>query len=691
LGKDYLLMDHIVIEEGLSRLFSADVKVIRKEDSENLTPTAVPPDQILGQSVSISINQTDGTSRVFNGIVTQFRQGNRDAQYSFYEMKISPAVWVLTQNVQSRIFQQKSVPEILKKVFEKFEVNVQPEGDYEPRNYCVQYKESDFDFASRLMEEEGLYYYFQHEGGSHKMIISDASSKHIDCPVKNKVPFALKPVGTGFISKVIKWHKGYNLRSGKVTMWDHNFQLPGKKLQETLTSRFDVGQNQKLEVYDYPGGYARKYDGVEPDGGDSSGDLDKIFSDNKRTTKNALQALDAGYERAVGDSDCCSLTAGHRFELTDHPGANANGQYVLTSVRHRAVQSPTYSTGEPVEEAYINSFECLAFATPFRPSRVTPKPVVHGTQTAYVVGPSGEEIFTDKYGRIKVQFHWDRDGKTDQKSSCWVRVAQAWASNQWGSIFIPRIGMEVLVHFIDGDPDQPIVTGCVYNPNAMPPYTLPDEKTKSTIKSNSTVGGGGFNEFRFEDKRGDEQIFIHGEKDLDIRVKNDRKELVKNDRHLIVESDKFEKVKGDNHLAVSGDKNEKVDGGVSLTVGGDIQEKATGKIALDSVQEVHIKAGMKVVIEAGVQLSLKAAGSFVDISAAGVAIQGAMVLINSGGMAGMGSGSNPSSPQDPEEAPDADAGKDVSIPDPPPTEPNDYSPPAAAMSAAASSGSPFVG
>jgi type VI secretion system secreted protein VgrG len=690
LGKDYLLMDEIVIEEGLNKLFRADIVVVRKEDSENLTPTVVPPDQILGQSISVTIAQRDQHSRVFNGLVTEFRQGNRDAQYSYYEMTVRPAVWVLTQNVQSRIFQQKSVPEILKDVFKGFEVSVEPDGTYEPRNYCVQYKESDFDFASRLMEEEGIFYFFKHEGGAHKMIISDTPSHHIDCPSKKSVPFALKPVGDAFVSKVINWHTGYRLQSGKVTMWDYNFQLPGKKLQETITSRFDAGQNQKLEIYDYPGGYARKYDGIDSGGGETS-DLDNIFTDNKRTTRNAIQSLDARYKLGLGESDCCTLTAGHRFELTDHPTGDVNGQYVLTGITHRAVQSPVYGTGEPVDEPYMNSFECLAYATPYRPERTTSKPVMNGSQTAYVVGPSGEEIYTDKYGRVKVEFHWDRDGKSDQKSSCWVRVAQSWASNQWGSIFIPRIGMEVLVHFIDGDPDQPIITGCVYNPNAMPPYTLPDEKTKSTIKSNSTTGGGGFNEFRFEDMKGEEQIFIHGEKDLDIRIKNDRKELIKNDRHLIVENDKFENVKGDSHLSITGDQNEKVTGNYSQSVTGNIQNKATGRIAAESAQEVHIKGGMKVVVEAGMQLTLKAAGSYVDINPSGVAIQGTMVLINSGGMAGSGSGCSPTSPTDAKEAPDADAGRAIpALPPPPPHEPNNYSPPAAAMSSAASNGTPFV-
>ena len=233
---------------------------------------------------------------------------------------------------------------------------------------------------------------------------------------------------------------------------------------------------------------------------------------------------------------------------------------------------------EEANDPYTNDFTCILYGAgrpSFRPLRKTPKPIVRGSQTAYVVGPSGEEIFTDKYGRVKVQFHWDRDGKADAGSSCWVRVAQPWAGNKWGSVFIPRIGMEVVVSFLEGDPDQPIITGCVYNAGAMPPYTLPDEKTKSTLKSNSSKGGGGFNEFRIEDKKGSEQIFIHAEKNEDIRVKNDCMELIQHDRHLIIENDQFEKVKKDKHLQVTGDHNEKIGGTMSLTVGSDLQEKVS--------------------------------------------------------------------------------------------------------------------
>jgi type VI secretion system secreted protein VgrG len=280
------------------------------------------------------------------------------------------------------------------------------------------------------------------------------------------------------------------------------------------------------------------------------------------------------------------------------------------------------------------------------------------------VGPSGEEVYTDEHARVKVKFHWDRYSKADENSSCWIRVAQVWAGKRWGAMYIPRIGQEVIVEFLEGDPDRPIVTGRVYNAQAKLPYDLPGNKTMSTLKSNSTKGGDGFNEIRFEDKKGEEQIFIHAEKDEDVRVKNDAKEWVGADRHLIVKRDQLEQVDGDKHLTVKGDQNEKIDGTVSLNAGMDFQQKVGMKHALEAGMDIHIKGGMKVVIEAGMQLSLKAGASFIDIGPGGVAISGTpTVMINSGGSAGSGSGSSPDATKLPKEAATAEPGQ-VSGPSP---------------------------
>jgi type VI secretion system secreted protein VgrG len=546
---------------------------------------------------------------------------------------------------------------------------------FEPRNYCVQYRESDFDFASRLMEEEGIYYYFVHEDGKDLMVLGDTPQSHRDCPTKKDIEFFVK-IGEkeDVVGTINTFVSGYNLQTGKVTLWDFNFQLPDKKLDVAETSVFSFGDSQKLEYYDFPAGYARKYDGIAKDGGDQQGELNKVFEDRKLTAKHWIDELDSRCTNADGRSDCPSITAGHRFNLKNHPNKDLNKTYTIVTATHNAQQSPSYASDDVLNDPYTNVFTCIeqgAGKPGFRPERVTEKPVVLGSQTAMVVGPGGDEIFTDKYGRIKVQFHWDREGTNDGGSSCWVRVAQTWAGNKWGGMFIPRIGMEVLVHFIEGDPDQPIVTGCVYNPMSMPPYTLPDEKTKSTIKSNSTTGGGGFNEFRFEDKKGKEQIFIHGQKDQDIRILNDRREWIGNDRSLIVKRDKMDLVERDEHRWIKRDRVQKIErdrhekilgkeatevsGSLSLKVGGAVAEKFGADHAEDTSGSIYLKAGMSIVLEAGMSITLKAGGSFIDIGPAGVTIVGSpLVNINSGGAAGSGSPGTIVPPMDPLEAQIAD-------------------------------------
>ncbi|MEP6923189.1 MAG: type VI secretion system tip protein TssI/VgrG, partial [Pyrinomonadaceae bacterium] len=526
LGKDFLLLQSLQASENLSQLFRYELELYHEEIKEGYEPTSVDEQKILGNTITIRLEQGDGIERFFNGIVVRFSQGQRDDRFSHYQATVVPQIWILTQVSQSRIFQHISVPDILRKVFQGFEVSYEIQGDFPPRNYCVQYRESDWDFASRLMEEEGIFYYFEHTKGKHTLVVANTPQSHQDCPGKSEIAFALETSSeTKFTSAVSGWFVEHSLRTGKYTLWDAHFQLPKKNLEAAQPSRFNIGGNKDLEIYDFPGGYARKQDGIDKGGGEQAGDLQKIFDDNRNTAQIRMQEIDVQYKTISGTSDCASFTAGQRFKLINHPAEDNNIQHILVNVIHEITQSPTYETNDPVR-AYTNSFTCIPYGgnnAPYRPPRVTPKPTVKGGQTAFVVGPAGEEIFTDKYGRVKVQFNWDRESQADANSSCWVRVAQAWAANKWGMMFIPRIGMEVVINFLEGDPDQPIITGCVYNAEAMPPYTLPDEKTKSTMKSDSSTGGGGFNELRFEDKKGSEQIFIHAEKDVDMRVKNDER------------------------------------------------------------------------------------------------------------------------------------------------------------------------
>jgi type VI secretion system secreted protein VgrG len=387
-----------------------------------------------------------------------------------------------------------------------------------------------------------------------------------------------------------------------------------------------------------------------------------------------MQEEEAEHLVAHGMSHCRMFVSGYKFTLEKHPRKDMNTDYVLTEIQHTAVTDAFPSTRLAEGESYSNSFTCIPLSVPFRPLRVTPRPTVKGLQPAVVTGPSGEEIYSDKYGRVKVQFFWDRLGKKNENSSCWIRVSQPWAGKNWGAVFLPRIGQEVIVDFLESDPDQPLITGRVYNAEQMPPYTLPDKQTRSTFQSRSSKGGGpaNYNEIRFEDLKGSEQIFINAEKDMDHRVENDSREYIGNNRHLIVNANQFELVNKDKHLHVKGKQNEKIEGDMSLKVGGDQKQQVDRSLslkvgqsrnekvgithAMEAGQTIHLKGGMTVIIEAGMQLSLKGPGGFVDIGPTGVTIQGTMVLINSGGAPGSGPGASPASPDDPTDPDTADDG-----------------------------------
>jgi type VI secretion system secreted protein VgrG len=668
LGEDVLLLVGFSGQEAISQLFDFHLDLI----AENRK--AVAFDKLLGQKITIRLGLGGDQNRYFNGICNRVSQGHRDDTFTQYRMEVVPQFWFLTRRAQSRIFQHLSVPDILKKVLDGLDVSFELQGTFQPRDFCVQYRETDFNFASRLMEEEGIYYFFKHSADGHKMFVANTPRSHPDMPEMNKVIYEELTGGVRDEFRIYDWEKVQELRSGKYTLWDHCFELPHKHLAAEepilpdvqvgdVQHKLRVGGNDALEIYDYPGGYAQRFDGINKGGGEQSGDLQKISEDNKRTVKIRMQQEALPSLVIQGASDCRNFVSGHKFTLERH--FDANGDYLLTSVSHSARLTGDFRTGEG-EFDYQNSFKCIPFAIVYRPLMVTPKPVVQGTQTAVVVGPAGEEIFVDKYGRVKVQFHWDREGSNDADSSCWIRVATPWAGKKWGAINIPRVGMEVIVDFLEGDADQPIIVGSVYNADMMPPYELPKEQTKSTNKTMSSKGGGGFNEIRFEDMKGKEQIFIHGEKDEDIRIKNDRREWIGNDRHLIVKRDKFEQIERDeqnlikrdqieeigrdHHLKIKGKEAIAVDGSHSFTVSGNVNEKFSQSHNEEAGMSIHVKAGMTLILEAGVQISLKVGGNFIDINPAGVTIFGTMVLINSGGAPGSGPGASVVAPTAPKEA-----------------------------------------
>ncbi len=623
LGKDALLLQSFSGHEAISQLFRFSADLLSENHSISFK-------NIVGKQVTLQVHHSGDDKRHWNGFVSRFSCVGGDNRFSYYRAEIVPWLWFLTRTADCQIFQQKTIPEIIKKVFQDHgfqDFQDRTQGSYPQREYVVQYRETAFNFVSRLMEEYGIFYFFEHDQNTHKLILADKPQVHKNCPVQHKVRFNYTPGSTFQKEDIVEsWGAEQELRPGKYALTDYNFQTPNTSLMANVQTVAEIGGNTKYEIYDYPGIHINKSEG-----------------DN--LTKVRMEEEEASHHLVTGSGNCRSFASGYKFHLDDHARRDQNGDYLLTEVTHSASVGDSYSgSGNGNHETYTNHFTCIPFSVPFRPQRLTPKPIVQGPQTAVVVGPAGEEIYPDKYGRVKVQFFWDRLGKKNENSSCWVRVSQPWAGKNWGAVSIPRIGQEVIVEFLEGDPDRPIITGRVYNDDQMPTYPLPDHKTRSTFMSRSTKGGGSanYNELRFEDKKGSEQIFINAEKDMDHRVENDSREFIGNDRSLIVKHDQKEKVEGDLHAETAGNRNEKVGQTMSLQVGQNLQEKSGQNFAHEAGMEIHLKAGMNVVIEAGLQLTIKASGGFINIGPAGVAISGTLVLINSGGAAGSGSGALPS-------------------------------------------------
>ena len=637
LGKDALLLHGFSAQEAISRLFRISADLFSENASIDFT-------KIIGKQVTVSLRLADGSHRYFNGHVSRFAQTGMDGRFTHYNAEIVPWLWFLTRRADCRIFQNMTIPDIVAKVFKDrgfgdFRNSLQ--GDFEQREYCVQYRETDFNFVSRLMEQYGIFYFFEHEQNKHTLVLGNKPGVHKPCPVQSK---ARMNFAAGVYLKdedlVSSWNLEQELRPGKYALTDYNFETPGTSLLANENTIFKVGGNDSYEVFDYPGEYTKKGEG-------------------ESRTHIRMQEEEAIHLIGTGSGACRTFVSGYRFDLSGHSRTDQNQTYLLTEVQHSASVGGGYSeSGSPSEEHYSNHFRCIPYSVPFRPQRHTRRPFVQGPQTAVVTGKSGEEIWTDKYGRVKVQFFWDREGSKDEKSSCWVRVSQPWAGKNWGAINIPRIGQEVIVEFLEGDPDRPLITGRVYNDEQMPPYKLADNQTRTTFLTRSTKAGGSsnFNELRFEDKKGDEQIFMNAEKDMDLRVENDSREYVGKDRGLIVKGDQKEKVEGDKNGNFLKNVNQKVGQSMSLDIGQSLNEKTGMKFAHEAGQEIHLKAGMNVVMEAGLELTIKASGGFINIGPAGVAISGTLVLINSGGAAGSGSGSSPTSPADPDQADDGSKG-----------------------------------
>jgi len=667
LAANTLVINGLAGAEVISDCFHFTLDLLAERDAK------IKPKDLLGKAVSVSMLDSDNgeEKRYFHGIVNHFSQGSRDERFQHYSVEVVPWLWFLKLKTDSKIFQDKTVVEIIKAIFDHLkssfpDVSYRDEtmGSHIPLDYCVQYRESDFNFVSRLMEHGGIFYFFEHSSDQHTLVLADSNSSIKTIPGTSTVLY--HEGGFGEREGIIGcWEEQIEVRSGKYTFRDHHFQLPTKSLEVTEQAK-DSSLPRSLEVYDYPGRYALRF--KNPDQR-----LGEVEKEGEKLVRIRMEEEELPAHIFVGESNRRNLLSGHKFALAKH--FSADGQYSIISLEHSVRQHPDYISGQSVPgNPYENKFVCVATDTPIRPIQVTQKPVIPGPQTATVAVKSGEESWLDKFGRVRVQFHWERKGKNSETSACWVRVAQPWAGASWGAHFWPRVGQEVVVEFMEGDPDRPIITGSVYNAANMPPYTLPENYTRSGIITRSSKGGGSknFNELRFEDKTGQEQIFINAEKDMDHRVEHDHRVFIGANQHLIVKANQTELIEGNKDEHVKGAHVEKIDANASRDVGGDHKEKIAGKMSvqvggaqhqtvgsvytLQAGDEIHLQAGSKIVIEGGMEVSIKGAGGFVDIGPSGVTIQGSLVTINSGGSAGSGTSASPDTPDSPKDPDVADDG-----------------------------------
>ena len=622
-----LLFERLACVERLSEPYSLQLTVLS-------TRNDLKPDDLLGEPVTVLVEQPAGADRPFHGLVSRFVQtgeqvlsGERIPRQLYrYQVRLQPWFWFLTRAADCRIFQKKTVGDIFESIakehgFQDYKLSLT--GKYEPREYCVQYRETDFNFLSRLLEEMGIRYFFQHHDDRHIMVLSDDADAHQAADKYAEVKYQLATGSRSSDDAIQSWWVEHAVQPGTYATTDFDFETPKVSLlKSSIKSRSHACST--FEVFDYPAF-------PEVLGTSSVESLAKL----------RLEELQSSYERYHGTGSCMGLRTGAKFKLTEHPRADFRRDYVIVGTSH-TITANQYASGNDAAFEVSVTVEAIDAKTPFRPARTTPKPVVQGAQTALVVGHSGAEIDTDKYGRVKVQFHWDRAGQKDENSSCWVRVAQVWAGKNWGSMHIPRIGQEVLVSFLEGDPDRPIVTGRVYNGESMPPYALPDNMTQSGLVSRSTKGGAAANcnEIRFEDKAGSEQLLLHAEKDLKTEVEHDQSISVGNDATLEIQHDRKAtvhnnetcKVDKDHATSIGGNEKRDVSQNRTTTVGQDEKLTVSQNQSTDVTQKYTLTAGDEIVLQAGAsKLVMKSDGS-IQLNGVDIKIEGSMSIKQTAGM-----------------------------------------------------------
>jgi type VI secretion system secreted protein VgrG len=617
LGKDEMLLTSFEGTESLSGLFEFQIEVLSKNHS-------IAPQDIIARPVMVTINNK--LQRSFNGYISEFVYGEVKADnLRSYRLTLVPWLWFLKKTSNHRIFQNKSSKEIINQIFQErgfTDYDYRASGNPAKREYCVQYQESDFDFISRLLEEDGVTYYFEQNNGTHKLHIVDAQNAYQLC---EETDLAYSK-GNQPNTQINHWVHCYEFRKGQWSLNDYDFEVPTKSQLKTTASTSKFANVKNYEHYEY-GPY---YD----------------FAGINELTKKRIEAEEAPMDIVEATSDCSSFYAGGKFNLKKHAVKQEQGEYIITSIRHSA-RDGSYLSGHDSDSKYTNDFTCIPEAVHFRPPLCRKKPSMQGPQSATVVGPKGEEIYIDKYGRIKVQFHWDREGERNENSSCFIRVMQPWAGAGWGASFIPRIGMEVVVNFFNGDPDRPIVTGAVYNGDNKPPF---ESKTQSGIRTRSTKGGGSgtFNEFRFDDSKDSEQIYIHAEKDFDSKVENnqsltidvDRTKTIGNnenssigkDRNKTVGENQTESVGNNKTIDVGNSHSETIGKDKSIDVGDSHSESIANNMTISVGDSLSESVGKIINIDAGDQIVLTTGSASITMKSNGdIAIKGNNISLQGSG------------------------------------------------------------
>jgi type VI secretion system secreted protein VgrG len=574
-----LLLESFSCSEALSTLTEITATL--------LSPRAdLDADKILGKPVTIEIELRGDGKRHFNGFVSRFALTGASGRFFRYQAIVRPWFWFLTRTTDCRIFQDMKVPDIVKTVFDDHPIAVHDFKlfrEYPKWDYCVQYRESDFNFVSRLLEYEGIYYRFEHSDGQHKLILLDSASAHDPQPDgSEELPFfsagQQPPPGVDFVSR---WAMTRSVQPGKFAIKDFDFELPPSKLlvEDQKKRKNDLSD---FETFDYPGGFTKDPEGVH-------------YLENRR------DEAQSRFEVFSGATNAQNVRVGFTFKMRRHPRADQNAEYLVTGTDIQA-SNGSFDAGSGQGAGFHCEISALAAAQQFRPLRRAQKGWVHGPQTAVVVGKEGDEIHTDKFGRVRVQFHWDRLGKKNEKSSCMIRVAQIWAGKNFGGMFIPRVGHEVIVDFLEGDPDQPIITGCVYNGDNMPPWTLPANATQSGVLTRSSKSGtpANANAIRFEDKKGSEQLWLHAERNQDIEVEadethwvgHDRKKTIDHDETTHVKHDRTETVDNNETISIGVNRVEKVGANETISIGANRKEQvgANENVTIDANRDHTINA-----------------------------------------------------------------------------------------------------